>query len=186
MLKNAKLGNAGLIRDQLTLMLEYRCPPCGLARCIPTEYIFYCKREILFLSSSKILTPIPLSPWRVCTPRLCCGGRTDSPGGKTREIELPSYSKICTLCVSLSSASSVDLYGVSLSTLVKPNARLSGTASVQFGTGREKMPVPELTRYPTKDTQSGTGPRCRMPECRCRCPATVSKTECCIWDDIYF
>jgi hypothetical protein len=73
-----------------------------------TEYIFYCKRAILFLSSSKILTLIPLSARRVCsTPRLCCGGRTDSPGGegdggskfwKTRGIGLPSYSKICTLC----------------------------------------------------------------------------------------
>ncbi len=51
-------------------------------------------------------TPIPLSARRVCTPCLCCGGRTDSPGGegdggsifwKTREIGLPSYSKICTL-----------------------------------------------------------------------------------------
>ncbi len=48
--------------------------------------------------------PIPLSARRVCTPRLCCGGKTDSPGGegdggskfwKTREIGLPSYSKIC-------------------------------------------------------------------------------------------
>ncbi len=35
-----------------------------------TEYIFYCKRAILFLSSSKILTPIPipLSARRVCPP----------------------------------------------------------------------------------------------------------------------
>jgi hypothetical protein len=43
------------------------------------------KRAILFLSSSKILThqaPIPLSARRVCIPRLCCGGRTDSPGGE--------------------------------------------------------------------------------------------------------
>ncbi len=67
-----------------------------------TEYIFYCKRAILFLSSSKILTPHP-------PLRECCGGRTDSPGGegdggsifwKTKEIGLPSYSKICTLCCS--------------------------------------------------------------------------------------
>ncbi len=45
-------------------------------------------------------------PSVLCTPRLCCRGRTDSPGGegdggsifwKTREIGLPSYSKICTL-----------------------------------------------------------------------------------------
>ncbi len=63
-----------------------------------TEYIFYCKRAILFLSSSKILTHHP--PLRP--------GRTDSPGGegdggsifwKTREIGLPSYSKICTLWI---------------------------------------------------------------------------------------
>ncbi len=49
----------------------------------------------------------PLRPASVY-PRLCCGGRTDSPGGegdgrsifwKTREIRLPSYSKICTLWV---------------------------------------------------------------------------------------
>ncbi len=76
-----------------------------------TEYIFYCKRAILFLSSSKILTPHPpLRPASVY-PRLCCWGRTDSPGGegdggsifwKTREIRLPSYSKICTLCSPLS------------------------------------------------------------------------------------
>jgi hypothetical protein len=38
-----------------------------------TEYIFYCKRAILFLSSSKILTPHP--PLRPASeyPRLCCG-----------------------------------------------------------------------------------------------------------------
>ncbi len=71
-----------------------------------TEYIFCCKRAILFLSSSRYWPPIPLSALRVCSPRLCCGGRTDSPGGdgeggsifwKTREIGFPSYSKICTL-----------------------------------------------------------------------------------------
>ncbi len=33
-----------------------------------TEYIFYCKRAILFLSSSKILTPHPLSARQVCPP----------------------------------------------------------------------------------------------------------------------
>ncbi len=66
-----------------------------------TEYIFYCKRAILFLSSSKILTPIPLSPRRVCPPPATKAGGTHSPGGegdggsifwKTREIGLPSYS----------------------------------------------------------------------------------------------
>ncbi len=70
-----------------------------------TEYIFYCKRAILFLSSSKILTPHPpLRPASVSSPRN--KGGTHSPGGegdersifwKTREIGLPFYSKICTL-----------------------------------------------------------------------------------------
>ncbi len=71
-----------------------------------TEYIFYCKRAILFLSSSIILTPIPLSARRVCPPPATKAGGTHSPGGeadggsifwKTREIGLPSYIKICTL-----------------------------------------------------------------------------------------
>jgi hypothetical protein len=83
----------------------------GSRRLAVTEYIFYCKRAILFLSSSKILTPHPpLRPGSVYPPPLCCGGRTDSPGGegdggsifwKTREIGLPSYSKICTLWVAV-------------------------------------------------------------------------------------
>ncbi len=72
-----------------------------------TEYIIYCKRAILFLSSSKILTPHPpIRPASVYPLPLLGEGRTDSPGGegdggaifwKTREIGLPSYSKICTL-----------------------------------------------------------------------------------------
>jgi hypothetical protein len=48
----------------------------------------------------------PASVW--CTPRLCCGGRTDSPGGegdgaggsivwKAREIGLPSYNDLSTV-----------------------------------------------------------------------------------------
>ncbi len=74
-----------------------------------TEYIFYCRRAILFLSSSKILTPHPpLRPASLSSPATKAGG-TYSPGGegdggsifwKTREIGLPSYSKICTLWVS--------------------------------------------------------------------------------------
>ncbi len=61
-----------------------------------TEYIFYCKRAILFLSSSRIFFPPPATK----------AGGTHSPGGegdggsifwKTREIGLPSYSKICTM-----------------------------------------------------------------------------------------
>jgi hypothetical protein len=51
----------------------------GLVR--GTEYIFYCKRAILFLSSSKILTPIPLSNRRVCNPAFVAGG------GQTRQAE---------------------------------------------------------------------------------------------------
>jgi hypothetical protein len=71
-----------------------------------TEYIFYCKRVMLFLLFSKILTPHPcLHLASLSSPRNK-GGGTHSPGGegdggsifwKTREIGLPSYSKICTL-----------------------------------------------------------------------------------------
>ncbi len=65
-----------------------------------TEYIFYCKRAILFLSSSKILTPHPpLRPASLFSPRNKGGGCTlaggEGDGGsifwKTREIGLPSY-----------------------------------------------------------------------------------------------
>jgi hypothetical protein len=86
----------------------------------PTEYIFYCKRAILFLSSSKILTPHPplrpASVYEYSPPLL--RGRTDSPGGegdggsnfsKTREIGLLSYSKICTLWFILSDYFSTNL-----------------------------------------------------------------------------
>ncbi len=41
-----------------------------------------CKRTIQCLASSKILTPTPLTARRVCTPRLWCGGRPHSLGGK--------------------------------------------------------------------------------------------------------
>ena len=67
-----------------------------------------CRREIItvrgqsyVLRLPKYWPPTPLSERRVCTPRLCCGGRTHSPGGeggggsifwKTRYIGLPSYS----------------------------------------------------------------------------------------------
>ncbi len=84
------------------------CPEEANPRLPPTEYIFYCKRAIQFLSSSKILTPHPpLRPASLSSPRNKGGGYTQSPGGerdrgsifwKTREIGLPSYSKICTLC----------------------------------------------------------------------------------------
>ncbi len=67
----------------------------------PTEYIFYCKRAILFLSSSKILTPHPpLRPASVLRGEDRLAGREGGWGvniWKTKEIGLPSYSKICTL-----------------------------------------------------------------------------------------
>jgi hypothetical protein len=78
---------------------------CLLYHCVIDLYrreIIYCKRTILSLSSSKILTPRPpLRPASVYPPPLL-GGRTHSPGGegdggsifwKTREIGLPSFSK---------------------------------------------------------------------------------------------
>ncbi len=47
-----------------------------------TEYIFYCKRAILFLSFSKILTPPPpLRPASLSSPPTKAGG-THSPGGE--------------------------------------------------------------------------------------------------------
>jgi hypothetical protein len=47
-----------------------------------TEYIFYCKRAILFLSSSKILTPHPpLRPASACVRAFVAGG------GQTRRAE---------------------------------------------------------------------------------------------------
>jgi hypothetical protein len=62
--------------------------------------------KVLFLSSSKILTPHPPLRLGVCPPPATKAGGTHSPGGegdggsifwKTREIGFPSYSKICTL-----------------------------------------------------------------------------------------
>ena len=47
-----------------------------------TEYIFYCMRAILFLSSSKILTPHrPLPLASLSSPATKAGG-THSPGGE--------------------------------------------------------------------------------------------------------
>jgi hypothetical protein len=70
--------------------------------------IIYCKRTILSLSSSKILTPHPTLRLASVSSPPTKAGVTHSPGGegdggggsifwKTREIGLPSYSKICTL-----------------------------------------------------------------------------------------
>jgi hypothetical protein len=49
-----------------------------------TEYIFYCKRAILFLSSSKILTPHPpFRPASLSSPRNKGGGRgVEGMGGQ--------------------------------------------------------------------------------------------------------
>jgi hypothetical protein len=48
---------------------------------LTTEYIFYCKRTILFLSSSKILTPHPRSASVCVSPAFVAGG------GQTRRAE---------------------------------------------------------------------------------------------------
>ncbi len=56
----------------------------------PTEYIFYCKRGILFLSSSKILTPHPpLRPASLSSPRNkgALAGRRGGWGGHILEDE---------------------------------------------------------------------------------------------------
>jgi hypothetical protein len=71
-----------------------------------TEYIFYCKRAILFLLSSKILTPHPpLRPASVYPLPLLRGedrlaGRRGGWGVyilENERIRLPSYSKICSM-----------------------------------------------------------------------------------------
>ncbi len=69
------------------------------------------KGQTYFSRLPKSWPPIPISARRVCTPPSLLRGRTDSPGEegdggpifwKTRVIGLPSYSKICTLCCSVS------------------------------------------------------------------------------------
>ncbi len=69
-------GEYGVIVGEWALDRKTPVPPSTFTG---TEYIFYCKRAILFLSSSKILTPIPLSARRVCT--FVAGG------GQTRRAE---------------------------------------------------------------------------------------------------
>ncbi len=81
----------------------------GMTHTVERPLLHYCKRAILFLLSSKILTPHPpLRPVSVYPPAFVAGGgqtgRAERRGGmggsifwKTREIGLPSYSKICTL-----------------------------------------------------------------------------------------
>jgi hypothetical protein len=73
----------------------------------PSPQRDHCKRAILFLSSSKILTPHPPLPLASLSSTRNKGGRycTHSPGGegdggsifwKTREIGLPSYNDLST------------------------------------------------------------------------------------------
>jgi hypothetical protein len=68
----------------------------SMAQCSYTRalFTFYCKRAILFLSSSKILTPHP--PLRPGEDTLA-GRIGGSIFWKTRVLGLHSYSKICTL-----------------------------------------------------------------------------------------
>ncbi len=51
---------------------------------VACSYRYYCKRPILWLASSKILTPPPLPTHRPDSvyPRLWCGGRTHTLGGE--------------------------------------------------------------------------------------------------------
>ncbi len=102
----------------------------NLQNCFTTPNKMTSKDDIKGLVSLKFLRPcwppIPLSAQRVCTPRNSPGGEGD--GGsifwKTREIGLPSYSKICTLCFHLSTLMRILLFTsmrirIHLSTLKK-------------------------------------------------------------------
>jgi len=48
----------------------------------------------------KYWPPIPFSARRVCTPRLCCGGRTHSPGGEGGQYFGIRKTQLCTLPIS--------------------------------------------------------------------------------------
>ncbi len=70
----------------------------------PVERL-YCKRPILCLASSKILTPHPLTAPQVCTPRLWCGGSTQSHslggeggGGSINILEGAKHSSVLYIC----------------------------------------------------------------------------------------
>ncbi len=76
----------------------------------PQSTYFTVRGQSYFSRLPKYWPPIPLSARRVCPPPATKVGVTHSPGGvgdggsifwKTREIGLPSYSKICTLWVCL-------------------------------------------------------------------------------------
>jgi hypothetical protein len=69
-------------------------------------WYFTVRGQSFFSRLPKYWPPIPLSARRVCPPPATKAGGTHSPGGegdggsifwKSREIGLPSYSKICTL-----------------------------------------------------------------------------------------
>jgi hypothetical protein len=84
-----------------------------------------CKRPILWLASSKILTPAPLTARRVCSvpstpppPRLWCGGRTHSLGGEGvggQYLEDARHSSVLYVCKYFVETESVALtFGVTL------------------------------------------------------------------------
>jgi hypothetical protein len=103
------------IIETLVYMLGARTPRikglnllhCLIYGCIRREIITV-REQSYFSRLPKYWPPIPLSPWRVCTPLLCCGGghtrRAERGGGgsifwKTREIGLPSYSNNLSMVV---------------------------------------------------------------------------------------
>jgi hypothetical protein len=110
-----------------------------------TKYIFFCKRAILFLSSSKILTPHPpLRPASVYP-----AGRRGGWGRifwKTKEIGLPSYSKICTLWVGAWDKLPRDIFGT--------GAHLLGNKSAIRETPLSVTPPPPPPIPPSLPTNS--------------------------------
>ncbi len=119
------------------------------------------KDDIKGLVSLKFLRPcwppIPLSAQRVC----CCGRGEDRlarwRGGwggsifwKTREIGLPSYSKICTLCFHLSTLMRILLFTsmrirIHLSTLMRIRIRLSNLMRI-------RIQLPKMMRIRIRNT----------------------------------
>ncbi len=86
---------------------QYRSAHGGYGR--PQITYFTVRGQSYYSRLPKYWPPIPLSTRRVCPPPATKAGGTHSPGRegdggsihvfwKTRDIGLPSYSKICTLC----------------------------------------------------------------------------------------
>ncbi len=85
--------------------------------CQSQSTYFTVRGQSYFSRLPKYWPPIPLSACWVCPPPATKAGGTHSPGGegdggsifwKTREIGLPSYSKICTLCCQCSVSTFVE------------------------------------------------------------------------------